>query len=259
MNETHHNFPDLRTTQSEREVLMKSFDDQPRFLQWMVAILLAGVATGLVGMAAFSSAGLVGLRVDSPLQLGAALGVALVLFLPLWLLVFAFLFAPVLRLVGVLRYYSPILIVSRADPGCLCLHGAMPFDYVLLFRWCDRGRPAVRRILLWYVDGLISLARDIEQGRIPSDIEISATSYIFSEHSLRRFGFRVETASRLALGGVLTYPTQFLTYSFAQGRWCLPPVLRACKATIDSAKLCSQISELQRLQKRLAITDARSK
>jgi hypothetical protein len=66
----------------------------------------------------------------------------------------------------------------------------MLFDYVLLFRWCDRGRPAVRRILLWYVDGLIALAREIELGRIPHDTEISATSYIFSRHSLRRFGFR---------------------------------------------------------------------
>jgi len=237
---------------------MKSFYDQPLLFQWTGALLLAGFASTLVGAATVCSASLLGLGLESPLQLGLALLAVLVLFLPIWLLVCAFLIAPLLRLAGVLRYVSPFLIVSRTDRDRLCLHGAMLFDYVLLFRWRDRGRPAVRRILLWYVDGLIALAREIELGEISHDTEISATSYIFSGHSLRRLGFRVEAAPGLAFGGVLTYPTQFVTYSFARGRWSLPPILRVSKATIDAAELCTRIGDLQQLQKRLRINDAHS-
>jgi hypothetical protein len=233
---------------------MRSFYDQPLFIQWTVALFLLGIAAILVGMAAWGSAILLGLRLDSPPQVGLALLVALVLFLQAWLLILGFLATPLLRLVGVLCYYSPFLIVARVGDGQLGLHGALPFDYLLLFRWCDRGRPAVRRILLWYVEGLMCLAREIEQGKIAGDTVITATSYIFSSRSMQRLGFRAENGSRFSFGGIVTFPTQFVTYSFARGRWSLPPVLRGCKSTITAAELCSRLGYLQRLHHRVQLS-----
>jgi hypothetical protein len=131
------------------------------------------------------------------------------------------------------------------------LHGALPFDYLWLFCWQQRGRPAVRRILLWYVDGLIALAREVETGQIHPETEISGTSYILNGNSLRRLGFKIENAPGGAVGGVLTFPTQFLTYSFARGRWSLPPIHRTKKATISAAELRSRLGPLLDLRERL--------
>ena len=224
---------------------------QSKPLQWTVALLLLLAFVALIMTATLAVASLLNVRRDDPVQLGGALAAHLVLGLPLWMLLSLFLLAPLFRLTGALRYYSPYLIASRARPGRLDLHGATPFDYLLLFRWRERGRPAVRRILLWYVDGLIALARDVERGRLPLDTTLVATSYIFSAASARRFGFTVAESPGFAWGGYLTYPTQFLTYSFAQGRWALPPIHRARQATIQAAALCAHIGRLERLQQRL--------
>ena len=220
---------------------------------WLVALLLLIIGAALLGLAAWAVAGALGLSVESPGQLGLALLVAVVPFLPFWLLVCGLCFAPMLRLTGALRYCSPSLIVTRTDRGRLVLHGAMAFDYLRLFRWRDRGRPAVRRILLWYVEGLVHLSREVRQGRIPVATELSAVSYIVSEHTLRRYGFTVEHAPRLVLGGILTYPTQFLTWSFARGRWALPPIHRACRGTIRAEQLGAKLDELMALQNRLRL------
>lgn len=231
--------------------LMKPLHARSKIFQWAVALVFLMVFVALVLVATFGVIFLLGWRFDDPAELGLALLVHVLLLLPLWMLLTLFLMAPLFRLTGVLRYYSPYLILSRSGRNRIDLHGATPFDYLLLFRWRDRGRPAVRRILLWYVEGLIALAREIEGGRFPIDTTVSATSYIFSASTARRYGFTVDEAPRWACGGFLTYPTQFLTYSFSQARWSLPPVHRARKATIKGADLCSQIARLERVQKRL--------
>jgi di/tricarboxylate transporter len=236
---------------SVTDATMKSRHTQSKPLQWTVALLFLAALVALVLIVTLSVARLFGLSCEHPAHLGLAMAAHIVLFLPLWLLLSLFLLAPLFRLTGVLRYYSPYLIASRAQRGRIYLHGATPFDYLLLFRWRDRGRPAVQCILLWYVDGLLALARELERGRLPLDTTISATSYIFSAGSARRYGFTVEEAPRFSIGGYLTYPTQLLTYSFAQGRWALPPIHRARQATIDGATLRAQVSRLERLQTRL--------
>lgn len=222
-----------------------------KLLQALVALVLLAVFVALFSIATLATAAVLGLRADSPAELGLALGLHLVVLLPLWMLAASFFFAPLLRLAGALKYYSPYLVVTRGRQGHLDLHGATPFDYLLLFRWSDRGASAVRKILSWYVEGLLSLAHEIEEGRLPRSTVFSATSYIFSESIARRYGFSVEQALRFSFGGLLTFPTQCLTYSFAKGRWAFPPVHRARRATITGAALCSQIARLQKLRRRL--------
>ena len=230
---------------------MKALYASSRVFQWTVALLFLTALVALIGIATAGATWALGLQVEAPAQLAFGMAVPLVAFLPLWMLISLFLLAPLFRVTGVLRYCSPYLIVARSGRHRIDLHGATPFDYLLLFRWRDRGRPAVRAILLWYIEGLITLAHDIERGHYPTDTTISATSYIFSSHTARRYGFDVVEAPRFAWGGLLTYPTQFLTYSFARGRWAFPPILGAKRATISGANLCSQIAHLERVQKRL--------
>lgn len=230
---------------------MRALYARSKLVQGIVALGFLTIFVGLMVAATLGVMTLLGGRWDDAVAWGLALMVHLILLLPLWMLVCLFFLAPLFRLTGTLRYYSPYLVVSRGGRGRIDLHGATPFDYLLLFRWRDRGRPAVRRILRWYVEGLLALAREFEEGRLPRDTTVSATSYIFSAGTARRYGFVVEEAGKFAWGGYLTYPTQWLTYSFARGRWAWPPVHRARRATIDGAGLCAQRGRLERLRERL--------
>lgn len=234
---------------------MRALYARSRLFQWIVAFAFFGVFLALHGAVTLGAAILLGLQIDNPLHLSAAVGAHVAVLLPLWMMLGSLFFTPLLRHIGALRYCSPYLVVTRGGHGRIDLHGATLFDYLILFCWSDRGRPAVRKILLWYIDGLLALASEIREGRLPDNTVLSATSYIFSESIARRYGFSVEQASRFSFGGLLTYPTQFLTYTFAKGRWAFPPIFRARRATISGAQLCSQTARLQRLRDHLHSAD----
>jgi membrane protease YdiL (CAAX protease family) len=230
---------------------MKTFYAQSKPCQWTLALFFLIAFLALVAAVSLSIAALLGLRWNVAGQLIIAVYGNLCLLLPIWMLLANFFTAPFFRLIGVCRYYSPYLIVTGSPARGLQLHGATLFDYWLLLGWKERGRPAVRRILIWYLEGLVALARDIETGRLPMDVPISATTYIFSKRSAQRHGFKVDSSRRFLLGGLLTYPTQFLTYSFARGRWAFPDLSRAKQATISGRELCAHIGGFERLLKRL--------
>ena len=230
---------------------MKAFYAQPKLCQWTLALFFLIAFFALVDVVSLSIAALLGLRPNVTSQLIIAVYGNLCLLLPMWMLLANFFTAPFLRLVGIYRYYSPYLIITGSPARGLHLHGATLFDYWLLLGWKERGRPAVRRILIWYLEGLVALARDIETGRLPMDVPISATSYIFSKNSAVRYGFNVDSSRRFMFGGLLTYPTQFLTYSFARGRWTFPALSLAKRATTSGRELCARIGSFERLLKRL--------
>ena len=230
---------------------MNAFYAQSRLFQWTLALFFLNAFCALVAAVSLGIAALLGLRWYVTSELMIAVYGNLCLLLPIWMLLANFLTAPFLRLIGVYRYYSPYLIVTGSRHRGLQLHGATLFDYWLLLGWEERGRPAVRRILIWYLEGLVALARDIEAGRFPMDVPIFATSYIFSNRSALRYGFKVDSSRRFLFGCLLTYPTQFLTYSFARGRWAFPNLSRAKRATISGRELCAHIGSFERLLKRL--------
>jgi hypothetical protein len=230
---------------------MKGWHERSQIVQWLVALTLLVIFATLFAIPALWIVAALGMDHGNPVHLGLVVLLQLIVLLPFWMLMANVFFTPLLRIVGALRYHSPYLVVTRGGNGSLILHGASLFDYLLLFRWSERGPLAVRKILIWYVEGFLALAREVEEGRIPGCTVISATSYIFSASVARRYGFHVEQGARFSLGGLLTFPTQLVTYSFARGRWALPPISRAKRATITGAALSSQIARLQRLRERL--------
>jgi len=180
-----------------------------------------------------------------------AMALVALLPLPLWLTLANLTGAPLLRLVGMLQYYSPMFLVTRSGGERLYLHGATLFDYALCMRWRDRGRQARRKTLILYIEGLLGLIQDIELGHVPQAAFITGTSYFFSARQGRRLGFKVEESRRFAFGGLLTYPTHFLTYSFAKGHWAFPNVLNARRASISGAGLLKQKGKFHALLNRL--------
>lgn len=180
-----------------------------------------------------------------------AVAVVALLPLPLWLTLANLAGAPLLRLVGVLQYYSPMFLVTRSGGRRLYLHGATLFDYACCMRWRDRGSKARRMTLELYLEGMLGLIHDVESGHVPQAALITGTSYFFSTRQAHRLGFRVEESWRLAFGGLMTYPAHFLTYSFAKGHWAFPNVLNAKRASISGAGLIQQKGKFEALLNRL--------
>ncbi|HYG34505.1 MAG TPA: hypothetical protein VEC99_06965 [Clostridia bacterium] len=216
--------------------------------QWFLAMFLLFVYGMALVLAALGTQfvlhlpGLAGYR--------QAMGLAVLVPLPLWMLLSSLLVAPLMRLLGMLKYYSPLFVVTGSQSR-VYLHGATLYDYALHLRWRERGVEARLKTLIWYVEGLLGLIRDIQSGAVPATAKITGTSYFFSPHRAQWFGFRVEESWQFALGGILTYPTQLLTYSFAKGRLAFPNVFRAKRASITGARLLEQKTKLEALLERL--------
>lgn len=221
----------------------------PRPLLWGAALLLAGTAVTPFALLV----PLVRLLVNG---LGPA---GIVFLLPAYILILLaslpwiqLATTPVMRLAGVYRYYSPMLLVENPRPTGFHVHGGTNLDYLLHLRWSDRGPAAARKTLRHYLRGLLAIADEVARGELPTDLPIVATSYVFSETTARRLGFTVEPVPRgERLGLWMNYPNLLLKHSFAQGRPALPDLSRVRRATITGGRLAERRDSLRALLARL--------
>jgi len=92
---------------------------------------------------------------------------------------FQFLFAPILTLLGIYKYLSPMLLVYAANQKRYDLHNGTSFDYLFLFTNKKSGRKWQQQMLKYYLDGLLEIIKELEDGDIPKSIEIRGSSYFF--------------------------------------------------------------------------------
>lgn len=157
---------------------------------------------------------------------------------------------------GVYRYYSPLLFVLARGERLYELHGGTLYDHLFHGPAAVRGRAARRARLRCYLAGLLGLIDDIERGVLAPDARLTGTSYFFGERSARRLGFTVERAGRserlhLALNAL----GLALIYRGARGRWALPPVWRARRATTTAAQLARRRAVVEAWLERLSDAD----
>lgn len=208
----------------------------PMTIQWMAAAALLLTGGGGAILLLF--------RAELPLGLLAY---------PLALSILQFSVTPFLRLCGFYRYHSPMLKATLRSSRTYELHGGTSFDYVWLFRWSERGPAAARRILVYYLEGLLDLARLAQRGALPPGVEVTGTSYFFGERSVRRLGFRLEPPGlRLQLVLLVYYLDLFILYSFSRGRLAFPNVLKVKRASIRAGDLAARSGDILRLIERIA-------
>ncbi len=171
---------------------------------------------------------------------------------PVALSLFQFCVTPLLTNAGLYRYHSEMLKATLRNERTWEIHGGTSWDYVRLFRLSESGAVATRRLLRFYLEGLLDIARLVESGVISPGTTITGTSYFFSEKSARRLGFRLEPAGpRLRAVLVLYYLDLVLLSSFARGRIAFPNVLKARRAAIRAADLAARRPEIEALIARL--------
>ena len=201
---------------------MNDFYKQPKILQWIEAILLL-----LFG---FSPA-------LSIIEKGHSQPIFYLLFI-IYVPIGQLAFTPIFRLIGVYKYYSPMLLGYMANDRQIDLHSGGSFDYLFVMRRYRAGIEIKYKLLLYHIEGLIKIIELIEKKSIPETVSIVGTSYFFNDRKLSKMGFEIVNPSifyRLNL--FINFIDLIWMYSLSQGKLSIPKLWNAKKAIISGAKL----------------------
>ena len=201
---------------------MNDFYKQPKILQWIEAILL--LLFGFIPALAIIEIGY-----SHPIYY-----LLLIIYVP----VGQFSFAPFFKLIGVYKYYSPMLLGYMANDRQIDLHSGGSFDYLFVMRKCKSGIELRNRLLMYHLEGLLKLIELIENKSITETVNIVGTSYFFNTKTIHKMGFEVLNPSffyRLNL--FVNFIDLILMYSLSQGKFSIPRLWDAKKASISRAKL----------------------
>lgn len=212
----------------------------PKTVQWIFAITLS--ITGIL----------------------ISLSLLSLVYFPLWLLIIPviktishFAITPLLRLSGLLNYYSPMLLVVKSKTQEWELHNGTTFDYILNMKWKQKGSNASKYIMINYLKGLLKIITEIEKNKLKEEITILGISYIINKKTAERLGFTVEKPNifrRILF--LIDYFTLFLMYSYSQGKFAFPNVLKVKKIKISGSKL---IASKEKIAQVLVLLSNRTK
>lgn len=167
---------------------------------------------------------------------------------PLIAPVFQFCLTPFFTLIGMYQYKSPMLLAYGASKEKYDLHNGTGFDYWFVMRKVKSGIPTQNKILEYYLQGLLNIIKEIEEGIIPDTITISGTSYFFSESTAKRLGFDILPPSGfLKLNQYMNYIDLVWMYSRAKGKLTFPNLKNVKAAAIKGSTLQSNKDYLEKL------------
>ena len=207
---------------------MRKFYDLPKFIQWIIAIILMVVGTGAMLPLIASSYGLLVLPILAP-------------FLNL-------VSVPLLRLIGFYKYLNPYVLSTVQTDKQYDLHNIFTFDYLVNFKWADRGRKAQKILLVHYFKALITIVERIETNQLSSEVVIVGHSYFFSNRTAKKLGFKVSNAGSFwVFNSALQFIELTYLYSFSQGTWAIPKFWKVKRAEIVGCDLVKKKEVLERL------------
>jgi len=203
---------------------MKGFYDLPKYIQWIIAIILLIVGMGTMTPIIIQPYGLLALPILSPL--------------------FNLITVPVFRLMGFYKYLNPYVLSSVQTDKHYDLHNVFTFDYLVNFKWADRGKKAQKTLLAHCFKALLTIIDRIESGQLSESVNVVGHSYFFSDRTADSPIFWVVNSSLQFIE--LTY-----LYSFSQGKWAIPKFWKVKKAEIVGSDLVKKKEFLEGLVSRL--------
>ena len=215
---------------------MNDFYKLPKVLQWLLALLL--LASGF-----FPAFAIIELGYDHP--------IAYLLFF-FYIPIGQFSFTPFFTLVGVYRYYSPMLLGYMPSNTQIDLHSGGSFDYLFVMRKFKSGMEMRNRLLLFQLEGLKNIIQLIEDKAVPESMTIVGTSYFFSDRTVQKIGFElIEPSLFYRINLFVNILDLVWMYSLAQGIWAIPKVWQAKKVQITGQKLVEHKAQLEALYDKL--------
>jgi hypothetical protein len=216
---------------------MNDFYKLPKILQWLLALLLlvSGFFPALV-----------------LIELGYAHPIAYLLVI-FYVPIGQFSFTPFFTLLGVYRYYSPMLLGYTPSDTQIDLHSGGSFDYLFVMRKYKSGIEMRNRLLLFQLEGLKKIIQLIEDKAVPESVNIVGTSYFFSNRTVQRIGFElIEPSLFYRINLFVNFLDLLWMYSLSQGKWAIPKVWQAKKVQISGQKLVENKAQLEALYDKLS-------
>ena len=211
---------------------MNDFYKQPKILQWIEAILLLSIGF---------------LPALTIIEIGYSQSLFYLLFI-IYVPVGQFAFTPFLKLIGVYRYYSPMLLGYMANDRQIDLHSGGSFDYLFVMRKCKSGIALRNRLLIYHFEGLLNLVRLIENKKIPETVNIVGTSYFFNNRTLQKMGFEIINPSLFyRLNLFVNFIDLIWMYSLSKGKFSIPNIWNAKKASITGINLIESRKGIEEL------------
>lgn len=211
---------------------MNDFYKLHKLFQWPVALLLLVIGfTPLLTLIEFSH--------QEPL---------FYFFFILYIPLAQFTFTPFFKLIGVYRYYSPMLLGYMANDKQIDLHSGTTFDYLWVMRKVKPGIEMRNRILMYQLEGLLNIIQQIESNKIPQMVNIIGTSYFFSDRTLKKLGFEIVKPSLFyRLNILVNFIDLTYLYSLSKGRFTIPNLLSVKKASISGDKLVENKKNIEEI------------
>lgn len=171
-----------------------------------------------------------------------------VIFIPLLKPIIHFLISPLLNLLGLFKYYSPMFLAIRKNTDEYEIHNGNTFDYFTKMRWKQKGNIAKKQIIIDYLNGLLKIIEEIETNQIPTNIRFIGVSYFFNRNTAQKLGFEIEKAKIIRkFMFFFDIINLSIMYSFAQGRLSMPPYNNLRKINISGKNLLNSKSKILQL------------
>ena len=173
-----------------------------------------------------------------------------------WKLIFVFLLIPILqfcctplfRLIGIYKYLSTTVYAVPATKAYYELHNATTYDYLQQFSWSDKGLKTQRQLLMNYGQAFLKIIQLIETGKLPPSLQIIGQSFFFSRQTAKKLGFQIYPANRVTkICSTLNALELTILYSFARGKWVIPPFWKVKVMTISGEDLCKKKELIRRI------------
>lgn len=220
---------------------MNDFYKLPKAMQWLLALLL-------LGSGFFPALALI--------ELGYTYPFAYLLFI-FYVPIGQFSFTPFFTLLGVYRYYSPMLLGYTPSDTQIDLHSGGSFDYLFVMRKYKSGIEWRNKLLLFQLEGLKKIIQLIEDKVVPESVNLVGTSYFFSNRTVQRIGFELTEPSLFyRINLFVNFLDLLWMYSLAQGKWSIPKVWQAKKVQISGQKLVEHKVQLEALYNKLSSKSA---
>jgi hypothetical protein len=211
---------------------MNDFYKQPKVLQWLEAISLL-----IIGF--LPAMAIIELAYFQPL-----IYFLFVIYIP----VGQFSSSPFFKLIGIYRYYSPMLLGYMANDRQIDLHSGGSFDYLFVMRKYKAGIEMRNRLLIFHLEGLLNLIQLIENKSIPETVNIVGTSYFFNDRTLRKMGFEIVNPSLFyRLNLFANFIDILWMYSLSKGKLSIPKLWNAKKASITGIQLIENKNQIEEL------------
>lgn len=211
---------------------MKNYYNLPKAIQWIIAIGLLILGGVIIAPIITSPYGLLSIPFIAP-------------FLNL-------VSVPICRLVGYYKYLNPYVLSTIQTDKHYDLHNIFTFDYLVNFKWSDRGRNVQKILLTSYFKALLTIIDRIENEGLSPDVLIVGHSYFFSNRTAEKLGFRVSKASFFWIfNSVIQFIELSLLYSFSKGKLALPKFWKVQRAEILGSELVKKKKTLEKLVDKL--------